>query len=159
MNKTNLTKKQIKVSATSSWVDNFAGKWKDGRSTSQIIKDIHTARTFNSEISMRETSFDTPTTARSCCADWSLTSTIWSIGHGGLIRRFSPRPSSTSCLERSSEEGYSRKELPLSILILSFHLFHQTLNIAPTVDAKSQPPRLLLSIFSQKPFLRALAGF
>ena len=52
MNKTNLTKKQIKFSATSSWVDNFAGKWKDIRSTSQIIKDIHTARTFNSEISV-----------------------------------------------------------------------------------------------------------
>jgi hypothetical protein len=52
MNKAILPKKQIKVSATSSWIDNFAGKWKDSRSTSQIIKDIHAARTYNSEISV-----------------------------------------------------------------------------------------------------------
>ena len=51
MNKAILQKKQINVSATSSWVENFAGKWKDSRSTSQIINDIHAARTSNSEFS------------------------------------------------------------------------------------------------------------
>ena len=51
MNKAILQKKQINVPATSSWVGNFAGKWKDCRSTSQIINDIHAARTSNSEIS------------------------------------------------------------------------------------------------------------
>ncbi len=45
-------KKTPKVSTTSSWVDNFAGKWQDERSTSQIIQDIHAARTSNSEISL-----------------------------------------------------------------------------------------------------------
>lgn len=45
-------KKSQQVSTTSSWVDNFAGKWQDERSTSQIIRDIHTARTSNSEISL-----------------------------------------------------------------------------------------------------------
>ena len=38
------------------------------------------------------------------------TSTIWSIGHGGLIRRFSSKPSSTSCLERNSEK-FGRKKI------------------------------------------------
>ena len=51
MNKAILQKKQINVSATSSWVENFAGKWKDSRPTSQIINDIHAARTSNSEFS------------------------------------------------------------------------------------------------------------
>ena len=37
---------------TKSWVDEFAGKWQDTRSTAQIIKDIHEARTSNSEISL-----------------------------------------------------------------------------------------------------------
>lgn len=46
----NKMKKSPKVSTTSSWVDNFAGKWQDNRSTAQIIKDIHAARTSNSEI-------------------------------------------------------------------------------------------------------------
>ena len=45
-------KKAPKVSTASSWVDNFAGKWQDERSTSQIIQDIHAARTSNSEISL-----------------------------------------------------------------------------------------------------------
>ena len=45
-------KKSKKVSSSASWVDDFAGKWQDNRSTSQIIKDIHTARTSNSEISL-----------------------------------------------------------------------------------------------------------
>ena len=46
------TKKRKNVSSATSWVDSFAGKWQDNRSTSQIIKDIHTARTSNSEISL-----------------------------------------------------------------------------------------------------------
>lgn len=33
-----------------SWVNEFADKWKDKRSTSQIISDIHAARTSNTEI-------------------------------------------------------------------------------------------------------------
>jgi len=37
---------------TKSWVDDFAGKWQDTRSTAQIIKDIHAARTTNSEMTL-----------------------------------------------------------------------------------------------------------
>ena len=33
-----------------SWVDQFAGKWQDNRSTDEIIADIHNARTSNDEI-------------------------------------------------------------------------------------------------------------
>lgn len=36
--------KKTSSAISSSWVDDFAGKWKDNRSTSQIIKDIHAAR-------------------------------------------------------------------------------------------------------------------
>ena len=32
------------------WVDQFAGKWQDSRSTEEIIEDIHKARTPNDEI-------------------------------------------------------------------------------------------------------------
>lgn len=39
------TKKTVQTSSTKSWVDAFVGKWQDTRSTSQIIKDIHSART------------------------------------------------------------------------------------------------------------------
>ena len=35
-----------------SWVDQFAGKWKDSRSTDEIIADIHNARTSNDEVSL-----------------------------------------------------------------------------------------------------------
>ena len=35
-----------------SWVDQFAGKWQDTRSTDEIIADIHAARTSNDEISL-----------------------------------------------------------------------------------------------------------
>ena len=35
-----------------SWVDQFAGKWQDNRSTDEIIADIHNARTSNDEISL-----------------------------------------------------------------------------------------------------------
>ena len=31
-----------------SWVDDFAGKWQDRRTTAQIIDSIHKARTDNS---------------------------------------------------------------------------------------------------------------
>ena len=34
------------------WVDQFAGKWQDTRSTDEIIADIHDARTINAEISL-----------------------------------------------------------------------------------------------------------
>lgn len=37
---------------TGVWVDSFAGKWQDERSTLQIINDIHEARTNNSEIEL-----------------------------------------------------------------------------------------------------------
>ena len=37
-------KKSKAVASTSSWVDGFAGKWQDNRSTSQVISDIHAAR-------------------------------------------------------------------------------------------------------------------
>ncbi len=40
------------TSAAKSWVDEFAGKWQDARSTTQIIQDIHEARTSNSEVSL-----------------------------------------------------------------------------------------------------------
>ncbi len=44
--------KKIGSSSTAkSWVDDFAGKWQDTRSTAQIISDIHGARTSNSEVS------------------------------------------------------------------------------------------------------------
>ena len=33
-----------------SWVDEFAGKWQDSRSATQIIKDIHNARTSNENL-------------------------------------------------------------------------------------------------------------
>ena len=33
--------------STGSWVDHFAGKWQDHRTTSQILDDIHEARTGN----------------------------------------------------------------------------------------------------------------
>lgn len=45
-------KKVSMPSRSKSWVDEFAGKWQDNRSTAQIIKDIHAARTANSEISL-----------------------------------------------------------------------------------------------------------
>ena len=35
-----------------SWVDQFAGKWQDTRSTDEIIAYIHNARTSNGEISL-----------------------------------------------------------------------------------------------------------
>lgn len=38
--------------AAKSWVDGFAGKWQDTRSTAKIIQDIHGARTSNSEVSL-----------------------------------------------------------------------------------------------------------
>lgn len=46
------TKKVVQPSSTASWVDSFAGKWQDVRPTAQIIKDIHEARTSNSEVSL-----------------------------------------------------------------------------------------------------------
>ena len=45
-------KKATQISSKASWVDEFAGKWQDTRSTAQIIKDIHEARTSNSEVSL-----------------------------------------------------------------------------------------------------------
>lgn len=33
-----------------SWVDEFAGKWQDIRTTEQIVQDIHDARTSNDDI-------------------------------------------------------------------------------------------------------------
>lgn len=43
-------KKPTVSTASKSWVDEFAGKWQDLRSTVQIVEDIHKARTNNSEI-------------------------------------------------------------------------------------------------------------
>ncbi len=45
-------KRPAQASTRKSWVDTFAGKWQDTRSTSQIIKDIHSARTTNPEITL-----------------------------------------------------------------------------------------------------------
>ena len=47
-----MDKKTIKSSFAKkdSWVDQFAGKWQDTRSTDEIIADIHSARTSNDEI-------------------------------------------------------------------------------------------------------------
>ncbi|MGM9698793.1 MAG: hypothetical protein ACI3Y0_09135 [Prevotella sp.] len=47
-------RKKIKSSLAKkeSWVDQFAGKWQDTRSTDEIIADIHSARTSNDEISL-----------------------------------------------------------------------------------------------------------
>ena len=36
--------------ASKSWVDEFAGKWQNQRTTAQIVEDIHKAKTNNSEI-------------------------------------------------------------------------------------------------------------
>ena len=33
-----------------SWVNDFAGKWQDQRTTAQIVEDIRNARTKNSEV-------------------------------------------------------------------------------------------------------------
>ena len=38
------------ATVSKSWVDDFAGKWQDERTTAQIVEDIHKARTNNSEI-------------------------------------------------------------------------------------------------------------
>ena len=38
------------VSSPKSWVDAFVGKWQDKRTTSQIINELHEARSSNSEI-------------------------------------------------------------------------------------------------------------
>ncbi len=38
------------ATVSKSWVDEFAGKWQDQRTTAQIVEDIHKARTNNSEI-------------------------------------------------------------------------------------------------------------
>lgn len=38
------------ATVSKSWVDDFAGKWQDERTTVQIVEDIHKARTNNSEI-------------------------------------------------------------------------------------------------------------
>ncbi len=46
------TKRAIQTSSKKTWVDAFAGKWQDSRSTSQILTDIHAARTTNSEIAL-----------------------------------------------------------------------------------------------------------
>ena len=35
------------ATASKSWVDEFAGKWQDQRTTAQIVEDIHKARTNN----------------------------------------------------------------------------------------------------------------
>ena len=40
----------VKKESKKSWVDQFAGKWQDSRSTEEIIEDIHKARTLNDEI-------------------------------------------------------------------------------------------------------------
>ena len=40
----------VKKESKTSWVDQFAGKWQDSRSTEEIIEDIHKARTLNDEI-------------------------------------------------------------------------------------------------------------
>ena len=45
-------KKVVSPTSAKSWVDDFAGKWQDERSTSQILKDIHSARTLNTDISL-----------------------------------------------------------------------------------------------------------
>lgn len=42
--------KSAQVSNT--WVDGIAGKWQDERTASQIVNDIHAARTSNSEIEL-----------------------------------------------------------------------------------------------------------
>jgi hypothetical protein len=46
------TKRKEVQSSAKSWVDLFAGKWQDSRSTEQIVKDIHDARTSNQEVSL-----------------------------------------------------------------------------------------------------------
>ena len=38
------------ATVSKSWVDDFAGKWQELRSTVQIVEDIHKARTNDSEI-------------------------------------------------------------------------------------------------------------
>jgi hypothetical protein len=43
---------ETQVSSSKSWVDAFAGKWQDERSTSQIIQELHESRSSNSEIAL-----------------------------------------------------------------------------------------------------------
>ena len=47
---TNTQKPQETEVMPVSWVDEFAGKWQDTRSTEQMLQDIHSARTSNDAI-------------------------------------------------------------------------------------------------------------
>ena len=51
-NKMGWKKAKSSFAKKESWVDQFAGKWQDNRSTDEIIADIHNARTSNGEISL-----------------------------------------------------------------------------------------------------------
>ncbi len=44
------TAKKSLPTSSKTWVDDFAGKWRDERPTAQIVSDIHAARTINSEV-------------------------------------------------------------------------------------------------------------
>ena len=50
--KTEAQKPQEMEAEPVSWVDEFAGKWQDIRSTEQILQDIHGARTLNDDIAL-----------------------------------------------------------------------------------------------------------
>ena len=45
-----VTENKSVQTTSNTWVDEFAGKWHDERTTVQIVNDIHAARTSNSEI-------------------------------------------------------------------------------------------------------------
>lgn len=49
---TSLVTKPTAMSSKGSWTNDFAGKWQDSRSAEQIVRDIHSARTLNDEISL-----------------------------------------------------------------------------------------------------------
>lgn len=48
--KADVPKRQETAVKSARWTDEFAGKWQDTRSTEQILKDIHDARTSNDDI-------------------------------------------------------------------------------------------------------------
>lgn len=47
-----VAQKATSAPSAATWVDEIAGKWEDKRSTTQILKDIHEARTDNSDIQL-----------------------------------------------------------------------------------------------------------
>lgn len=50
--KTTMTSVHQTESSSISWTDEFVGKWQDGRTTDQMLQDIHDARTANDNVTL-----------------------------------------------------------------------------------------------------------